>query len=121
MTFANPFESRHNFTGMQRIVDQRDDPATLWTAAMQATHLRMATAGLSYYAKLAPTTDSAPAIVYTQYADCQESLSRFDEALPHRQAAIALDPSADNYQRLGITLGHLKNWADADEAYEKST
>jgi len=77
--------------------------------------------GLSYYAKLAPTLSAAPAVVYAQYADCLESLTRFEEALARREAAVKLEPSAENFQRLGITLSHLQKWYEADAAFGKST
>ncbi len=121
-TFVNPFESRQNFAATERLLTRRpDDPGLLWIAAMEATRVHQPVLGCSYYAKLAPTLDAGPAIVYIQYADCLESLKRFDEALPRWQAAVKLDPSADNFQRLGISFSRLGKWDDADAAYQKST
>jgi len=121
-TFNNPFESKLNLQATEKLLAGRpDDPALLWIAAMEATYVHLPVVSLSYYAKLAPTLNAGPAVVYVQYADCLESLTRFGEALARRQAAVRLEPSADNFQRLGITFSDLAKWDEADAAYRKST
>ena len=121
-TMDNPFERQLDFQMIQALAGKRaDDPLLLWATATAAMRAHADDSALIAWVELTYKMNPGPPLVHTQIADLLERWNQYDLALQQRQLAVKLDPSADDYQRLAMTLGSLQKWSDVDDAFQKST
>jgi tetratricopeptide (TPR) repeat protein len=117
-----------NMNGMRLLIGQNpDSPLLLWLMGIacqdnykRTGETKLAKEGADSYRLLMKRFTVGPVLVHQTFANIlAEQLALYEEALPHRELAVRLEPAAWTYQGLANTLTSLKRYDEADAAFRK--
>jgi len=117
-----------NMNGLRFLIKSNpDNPFLLWLMAVVCHDNHKLTGQTTYsleavdcYERLLKIFEVGPVLVHQTFANVlAEELDRYDEALKHRRIAVELEPASWTYQGLANTLSAMKQYDEANKAYEK--
>jgi len=117
-----------NMNGLRILIQQNPkNPLLLWLMGMacqddykHTDKTTYAREGERSYRALLKLWDVGPVLLHQTFANIlTEQLDQKEEALKHRRIAVGLEPAGWTYQGLANTLGAMRRYDEADEAFQK--
>jgi tetratricopeptide (TPR) repeat protein len=114
-------EVAKEFAALLALVDKfPNDLIFRWMLAMEYRKYRKREEAVSQFSKILEKWNPGPGLVHQIYGNLLAELGRWDEALVERNKAVALEPAGWSYLALARNLTALKQYEEANQAYQKS-
>ena len=92
----------------------------LWLGAIVGRTLNSNEEAVRYFYALGAYFKVGPPLYHQTFANVLDELHRYDESLPHRQAAVKLYPAGWSYDGMGNTLSAMHRYDRAEAAGAKA-
>lgn len=97
-----------------------NDPLVVWLLGIECREHKANKLGAKAYEQLCTLVNPGGSLIHQTYANILDELGRYNDALPHRQTAVRLEPASWSYNGLGNTLHELGRYAEAVKAQQKA-
>lgn len=105
----------------QMVASHPEEIILRWMLAVECRSYHRNEQGVRHYQSILKQWRPGPVLVHQTYANLLDDLKRYDEALPSRRIAVAMEPNGWSYNGLGNTLRGMKRYDEAYDAYRQAT
>lgn len=100
--------------------DNPQNPLLIWMLAVECRTLNKPEEGTRSYRRLLTMVHPGSALIHQSFANVLDTQRQYQDALPHRQLAVKLEPAGWSFDGLALTLAAMNRFGDAERAHAKA-